>query len=112
VLKAALTNVGDAGRLWRDRARLVAQYPHLRAAQAASQAAIEADLARAVASRTGLRDDHPYCVLVVAAGLVVSRGVLARSGSFNDATMRRHLDEGIAALARGLTPPPVAASRR
>ena len=112
VLKAALTGGGDAGRLWRDRSRLVARYPHLRAAQAVSQAAFEADMVRAVARRTGLREDDPYCVLVVSASLLVSRGVLDRSGSSNDADMRRHLDDGFAALARGLTPPPSAPSRR
>lgn len=105
VLTALLTSGGDSGQSWRDRSRLVAQYPHLLAAQAASQAAMEAELAATVAARTGLSDDHPYCHLVAAASLLVSRRALAQSGSLSNATTRRVLDDGFAALARGLTPP-------
>lgn len=105
VLKAMLTSSDDAGRLWRDRSRLVARYPHLRAAQAASQAAMETDLAEAVGKRIGLLDDDPYCHLVVAACLLVSRGALARSGSATNAALRRSLTEGFATLGRGFTPP-------
>jgi len=105
VLTALLTSDGDAGQKWRARSRLVALYPHLLAAQAASQAAMEAELAATVAARAGLSDDHPYCHLVVAASLLVSRRALAESGSVSNVATRRQLDEGFAMLARGLTPP-------
>jgi len=105
VLTELLTSGGDSGQKWRDRSRLVAQYPHLLAAQTASQSAMEAELAATVAARTGLPDDHPYCHLVVAASLLVSRSALAQSSSFSNATTRRLLDEGFATLARGFTPP-------
>lgn len=109
VLRMLLTSVGDAGGKWRDRSRLVAQYPHLLAAQVSSQAAMEAELAATIGARTGLPGDHPYCHLVVAASLLVSRRAMAQ-GSSSEASTRRQLDEGFATLARGLTPP--AAGRR
>lgn len=110
VLTALLTSSGDAGGNWRDRSRLVALYPHLLAAQVASQAAMEAELAATIATRTGLSDDDSYCHLLVAASLLVSRRALAH-GASSVAVTRRQLDEGFATLARGLTPPAAARPR-
>lgn len=105
VLVWVATTRGDAGRSWRDRSRLVARHPRLRAALAASQEALEQDLADAVGARTGLGGDHPYCRLAAAAVLAVSRHALSDPETRSNATLRRRMEEGFAALTRGLTPP-------
>jgi AcrR family transcriptional regulator len=105
VLVEAITGRDDVGRRWRDRARLVADHPHLRAAQAAAHTAIEADLAGAIAARTGLPADHPYPHAVAAAALAVARVALAHSPADDPATLRARLEAGIDALADGLRPP-------
>lgn len=105
VLVWVATTRGDAGRSWRDRSLLVARHPRLRAALAASQEALEQDLADAVGARTGLGGDHPYCLLIAAAALAVSRLALSDPETTSNAALRRRMEDGFAALSRGLTPP-------
>jgi AcrR family transcriptional regulator len=102
-----LTSADDAGNLWRARAELVRQHPHLRAAQVASQAALEHELAAVIATRTGLdaeRDLYPN--LVVSAALSALRSVLTRPSSGGRTRLRRDIETAFDHLATGLTPPP------
>jgi hypothetical protein len=105
VLCEAVAAAGTPARLWRDRARVVAAHPQLRAAQAAAQAAVEAELARAVADRLGTAAPGNYPHVVVVAALAVTRAALEQSAAEGEDALRRALDDSFAALARGLEPP-------
>lgn len=106
VLVPRLTAADHTGELWRSRARLVRQHPGLRAAQIASQYAIEHELAAAVGARTGLDPaTNAYPQLVVTAVLGSMRVVLDRSASAGRQRLRRELDAALATLGRGMAPP-------
>lgn len=101
-----LTSADDTSNLWLARARLVREHPQLRAAQVASQAALEEELADAVAARTRLdpvRDLYPR--LVVAVSLAAVRRVLDRPESARPQRLRREIEAAFEQLAGGLVPP-------
>ena len=105
VLIDAITGTSNVGQVWRDRARLINEHAELRAAQAAQQTALEAELTAVVAQRTQIPVDHPYPHAVVAATLAVLRVVLEHSGADQPDELRADLVAAFRALATGLRPP-------
>ncbi len=106
VFLEVLSGAPDTGNLWLARARLVTEHPQLRAAQVASQAALERELAAAVADRTGLHAERdPYPLLVVTIALATLRTVLERCATSRLPRLRREIDTAFAAVAGGLVPP-------
>lgn len=102
-----LTSADDAGNLWRARAELVRQHPHLRAAQVGSQAALEHELAVVIAARTGLDSERDlYPTLLSNAALSVLRTVLSRSSTGGRKRLRQDIETAFGHLAAGFTPPP------
>jgi AcrR family transcriptional regulator len=105
-LGATMTSTDDAGRLWLARVRLVSAHPQLRAAQVTSQMALEHDLTRAIATRTGLdADGDLYPRLVVAVALTALRTALATAGAAPPARLRREIDAAFDLLETGLPAP-------
>ena len=107
VLTEAVTEADNAGNIWLARARLVHQHPQLRSVRVASLNALELELARATAQRTGLdaeRDAYPCLVSAVA--LTVVRMVLGRSANLGRSRLKRELDTAFSVLANGLALPP------
>lgn len=112
VFAEAMTADEASLEFWLRRAELVRQHPGLRAAQLASQAELEHDLAAVVAERTGLDADDPYPELLVGVTLTAIRQALARSATAGPTQLARALDAVAAALEGGLTPPRPRTSRR
>jgi AcrR family transcriptional regulator len=101
-----MTDDDAPGRFWLARAELVRHHPQLRAAQMSSQAALEHDLALAIAARAGLDAEHDaYPALVVTVALTALRVVLARSAHAGPRRLRREIDTAFRQLAGGLVPP-------
>lgn len=106
VLAAVVCGGAEPARYWLTRAELVRDHPHLRAAQIASQEALERDLAAAVAARTGLDADADlYPAVLVAAVMAALRLVLARVADGGHEALRHDIDAAFRQLAEGHLPP-------
>jgi hypothetical protein len=96
----------EPARYWLARAELVRDHPHLKAAQMASQVALERDLAEAVAARTGLDVDRDlYPAVLVATVMAALRLVLSRVADGDTETLRRDVETTFRQLADGHLPP-------
>jgi AcrR family transcriptional regulator len=106
VLVQRMTSSDESGRFWLARAELAGQHPQLRAAQMASQARLERELAAAVADALGLdRDRDPYPMVLVTVAMSTLRVVLARSAPRGGRALRRELEVAFTLIADGLRPP-------
>src|SRR5690606_28560376 len=101
-----------AAQFWLARANLVREHPHLRAAQLASQTALEHELTEVLAERVGLDADDLYPSLVARAGLTAFRLALERAGAHGPAALRREITTAFALLEQGLRPPDPPKRRR
>ncbi len=110
ILRERITTVDETGEYWRTRAELVRNHPHLRAAQIASQVALEREMAEVIAARTGLDlEVDTYPALVVSVALTTLRHVLARTTPDGLEGLGDEIDAAFAQVSQGL-PLPAAAS--
>lgn len=105
VFVESMTGDDVTRRFWLARAKLVAAYPRLQAAQLTSQAALEHELTVVIAERTGRpADEDLYPTLVVSTALSALRLVLARSAGAGRSRLRRELEAAFGLLSAGLAP--------
>ena len=92
---------------WRARARLAREFPQVHAAYVAGFAAIENDLAAAIARRVGLdATQHPYPRLVVSIALTAARVAVGHAiGRRGEDTLSGVVDEAFTCVAAGLPAP-------
>ena len=84
----------------------MAEHPRLRAAQIASQNALEHEMAVVIADRTGLDADVDlYPRLVVAAAFATLRTVVTSAATASGRRLRQELETAFDLLAQGLPAP-------
>jgi AcrR family transcriptional regulator len=84
-LVEAIRQVDDLGTTWRQRAEVVNRYPSLLPAQLAAHAALEEEVAAAVAARTGLDPEVDLLPrLVAAVSLTAVRTAFAHAANADD----------------------------